>query len=89
MNKAQLVDAIACEMGGSRAAATRALDAVIITIRRNVKKGIVIADFGAFTVVKRKARTSTHPQTGKPIRIKASKTVKFKIGKGFKNGLLP
>ena len=43
--------------------------------------------FGTWTVRKRKARTGRNPQTGEPIKIKASKTVTFKAGKALKDAV--
>jgi nucleoid DNA-binding protein len=40
--------------------------------------------FGTFVVRNRKPRTGRNPQTGEPIKIKASKTVGFKCGKSLK-----
>ena len=44
-----------------------------------------LGDDGSFTVRKRKARMGRNPQTGERIKIKASKTVAFKAGKGLKD----
>ena len=41
--------------------------------------------FGPSTVRKRKARMGRNPRTGEPMKIKASKTVGFKAGKGLKD----
>jgi nucleoid DNA-binding protein len=37
-----------------------------------------LVGFGTFSVSERKARNGVNPQTGKPIKIAASKSVKFK-----------
>lgn len=41
--------------------------------------------FGSFVLRKRKARKGRDPRTGKPIRIKASKTVAFCPASAFKD----
>ena len=87
MNKAQLVESIARDLQCSRMQARRSLDAVCAAVRRNIRRSVTIADFGTFLLVHRKAHAGTHPRTGRPIRIAASKTVKFKIGKAFRNSL--
>jgi DNA-binding protein HU-beta len=46
---------------------------------------VAIVGFGTWTVKKRAARTGRNPQTGEPIKIKASKTVGFKCGKALKD----
>ena len=89
MNKKQLVEAVAKEMDKSKAEAERSVNAVIESIKKGVKKdGVVqLIGFGSFKVKKRKARKGRNPQTGKPIRIKASKTVTFRPGKALKERL--
>ena len=56
---------------------------------KKVKKGdkITLVGFGTFSVSKRAARKGRNPQTGETIKIKASKTPKFKAGKTFKDAL--
>lgn len=82
MNKAELIDAIAKETDLSKADSKRALEAFITASSKALKKGekIVLIGFGTFGVVERAARTGRNPQTGKPIKIKAKKVVKFKAG---------
>ena len=43
--------------------------------------------FGTFEVAKRAARTGRNPQTGKEMKIKASKAPKFKAGKALKDAI--
>jgi DNA-binding protein HU-beta len=43
--------------------------------------------FGTFSVAKRAARTGRNPQTGKPLKIAASKSVKFSVGKKLKDAV--
>ena len=82
MNKAQLFDAIAAEAKLTKADAKRALDAMVKSTQKALKKGdrVALVGFGSFSVSKRNARTGRNPQTGKPITIKAKKVVKFKAG---------
>jgi DNA-binding protein HU-beta len=82
MNKAELIDAIAAEAKLSKADAKRALDAFIGATAKTLKKGdsLVLIGFGTFKVGNRAARNGRNPQTGKPIKIKAKKVVKFKAG---------
>jgi DNA-binding protein HU-beta len=90
MNKGQLIDAIQKNLGkdASRAAADAALNAVIDSITKAVKKeNVQIIGFGTFSVVKRAARDGINPQTGEKIKIKASKSVKFKPGTKLKASL--
>ena len=91
MNKAQLVSAIQKQLGRetSKAAAERALDAVLVGIKRGVKTAstVQLVGFGTFRMAKRKARTGRNPKTGEPIQIPASKTVRFSAGSGLKQSL--
>jgi DNA-binding protein HU-beta len=86
MNKGQLVESVAKELGSSKAAAGRAVDAVLGTIQKGLKKDkkVQLIGFGTFDIRKRKARTGRNPQTGETIKIKASKTVGFKAGAALK-----
>ena len=56
---------------------------------KHLKKGdtIAINPFGTFSVTKRAARTGRNPATGETIKIKASKSVKFKPFTALKSTL--
>ena len=89
MNKQELIDAILANKEAgieSKAAAARAVDAVLDGIAAGIKKdgNVQLIGFGAFTVKTRAARTGRNPQTGATIKIKASKTVGFKAGAALK-----
>lgn len=89
MNKAELVNMLMKDKDAkfeSKASAERALNACLSTIKRGVKKDktVQLIGFGTFTVKSRAARMGRNPQTGEPIKIKASRTVGFKPGKEFK-----
>jgi nucleoid DNA-binding protein len=83
MNRAQLAEAVAKALGnGSKAAADRAVGAVLHGISRGLKRdGRVRLDgFGTFLVRKRRAREGRNPRNGEPLRIPASRTVGFRPG---------
>ena len=67
MNKTELIEATAAEADISKAAAGRALDAILATVVKAVAKGdsVTLIGFGAFKSSKRAARTGRNPQTGK------------------------
>ncbi|HQI25468.1 MAG TPA: HU family DNA-binding protein [Smithella sp.] len=69
----------------TKAAASKALDAYVATLTKELKKTgrMGIVGFGTFSVAKRKARQGRNPQTGKAIKIPAKKVVKFKAGKAL------
>ena len=89
MNKTELVDAIADSADLSKAAASRALDAVINSVTDALKDGdqVSLVGFGTFTVKDRAARTGRNPQTGQPIEIAAAKVPGFKAGKALKDAV--
>jgi DNA-binding protein HU-beta len=85
MTKAELVSAMADGAEISKAAATKALEAYIGAVAKELKKSgkLGLVGFGTFSVIKRKAREGRNPQTGKTIKIPAKKVVKFKAGKAL------
>ncbi|HHH2697476.1 TPA: nucleoid-associated protein HU-beta [Morganella morganii] len=89
MNKSQLVDKIAADVNISKAAAGRALDAIIGSVTDSLKGGddVALVGFGTFTVRERAARTGRNPQTGKEIKIAAAKVPAFRAGKGLKDAV--
>ena len=89
MNKSDLVEAIAKSAEISKAAAARALDATVDTIKKALKKGdsVSLVGFGTFKVGKRAARNGRNPRTGATIKIKAAKVPKFSAGKGLKDAV--
>ena len=89
MNKSDLVDSIANSADISKAAAARALDATVDTIKKALKKGdtVSLVGFGTFKVGKRAARNGRNPRTGATIKIKAAKVPKFSAGKGLKDAV--
>ena len=72
-----------------KAAAARALDALIGGVKTTLKKNgsVSIVGFGTFAVTKRASRTGRNPRTGAAIKIKAAKVPKFRPGKALKDHL--
>lgn len=89
MTKAELIEKMAKDAGVSKAAAGKALDSFVDGVRKTLKKGnrLTLVGFGTFSVGKRAARKGRNPQTGEAIKIKASKTVRFKAGKALKDSI--
>lgn len=91
MNKAELVQAVQKTLGKetSKAQAERAVQAVVDGIKAGLRKGqrVQLVGFGTFKVTSRKARTGINPKTQEKIKIKASKSVKFAVGKDLKSKL--
>ncbi len=68
------------------AQAKNTLDGIFGTIAASLKKNkrVQLVGFGTFDVRRRAARKGRNPQTGKAMRIKASKNIRFKVSKQIK-----
>ena len=86
MKKSELIDATAAEADISKAAAGRALDAIMAAVVKAVSKGdtVTLVGFGTFKSSKRAARIGRNPQTGKELKIAATTVPRFTAGAGFK-----
>jgi len=89
VNKTELVEAIAASADLPKAAAGRALDAMVDAITAALKNDdqVVLVGFGTFAVKARAARTGRNPQTGNPIEIAAAKIPSFRPGKALKDAV--
>lgn len=89
MNKGDLIEAVASNLEGTKADASRAVDAVIEAIVAGVKEDdkVTIAGFGTFQKKHRAARTGINPATKQPIQIAASTTCAFKPADAVKQAL--
>ncbi|AET95574.1 DNA-binding protein HU-alpha (plasmid) [Burkholderia sp. SFA1] len=89
MNKQELVEAVASQVGTSKSAAEETINAVLATIANEVAAGsaVQLIGFGTFDSGERAARTGRNPATGEAIEIAAAKTVKFTVGKAFKDAV--
>lgn len=89
MNKTELVAAMAEKAEISKKDAEAALKAFTEVVAEELKKGekIQLVGFGTFEVSERAARTGRNPQTGKEMKIPASKAPKFKAGKALKDAV--
>jgi DNA-binding protein HU-beta len=91
MNKTQLIEAVASDSGLSKADSSRAIESLVDTVTKALKKGdeVSITGFGKFSVVKRAARAGVNPRTGERVKIKASKAPKFSAGASLKQAVHP
>lgn len=89
MNKSELIEATAEAAEISKAAAERALSAVIDAIVTTVAKGdaVTLIGFGTFKSSQRAARTGKNPKTGEPLKIAATTVPKFTAGATFKTAV--
>jgi nucleoid DNA-binding protein len=88
MNKQELIETVAKKTQLTKKDASAAVDATLDAIKRGTKRGgVTLAGFGSFNVSNRKARMGRNPKTGEEIKIKASKSVRFRPGKAYKASL--
>ncbi len=87
MNKTELVEEIAKKTGLTKKDSEKAVKAFTDAVSAELKKGgkVQLVGFGTFEVTKRAAREGRNPQTGKTMKIAASKAPKFKPGKALKD----
>ena len=89
MTKAELIASIGKEAKISKASAEKALNAFASSVTKALKKGdkLTLTGFGTFSVAKRRARPGRNPQTGKEIKIPATRVAKFKAGNLLKKAV--
>jgi DNA-binding protein HU-beta len=90
MNKAELVDAVQKRLGNgtSKAAAERAVEAILAAVRQGLRrdKEVQLVGFGTFSLAVRPARRGFNPHTRQPMRIPALKTIRFRAGASLRDG---
>ncbi|HHG5661220.1 TPA: HU family DNA-binding protein [Pseudomonas aeruginosa] len=89
MRKPELAAAIAEKADLTKEQANRVLNALLdeITGALNRKDSVTLVGFGTFLQRHRGAHTGKNPQTGQPVKIKASNTVAFKPGKALRDAV--
>jgi len=90
MSKADFIERVANAGDLSKAEAKRAVELVFGEIEAGLKASkkecnSPIGTFGTFAVSKRKARMGRNPRTGEAIKIKASKTLRFRPSSQLKD----
>ncbi len=87
MNKSELIAEVAAKAEITKKDADAAVNAVVETITKTLKKGdkVQLVGFGTFEVRSRSARVGRDPRTNKEIKIPASKAPAFKAGKALKD----
>ncbi|GGD09014.1 MULTISPECIES: HU family DNA-binding protein [Aquisalinus] len=89
MSKADFIANVAKSGDMSNAEAKRVVELVFGEIENGLKKAkkegkYTIGTFGTFTITKRAARKGRNPRTGEEIKIKASKSLRFKPSTNLK-----
>ncbi len=89
MTKAELIATIGKDAKISKASAEKAVNAFTSAVTKALKKGdrLALTGFGTFSVAKRRARSGRNPQTGKEIKIPATRVAKFKAGSLLKTAV--
>ena len=91
MTKKDFIDHVYANAGIeiSKKDAEAVIDAAFGVIGESVRaeNRFACPGFGTFTVRERPARDGRNPQTGKKIKIKASKTIRFKPAPGLRGSL--
>jgi len=89
MKKSELVDEVAKYLDSPKTTATKAVNAVLDSIKESLTKGdaVTLVGFGTFGIRDRKKRKGRNPRTGEVINIKAAKVPTFKAGKTLKDAV--
>jgi DNA-binding protein HU-beta len=90
VNRRDLVNAVATHTGKDRKEVDEVLRGFTDVVTAVVSKGepVSISGFAKFVKVDRKARMGRNPQTGEPVRIKASKKARITPLKAFKDAVV-
>ncbi len=80
MTKIQLIDLVSQKARIKKAAAERAMNAMVEEIKNTLEKGrsFTLTGFGTFFPSKRVARMGRNPKTGQQISIPAIRTIRFR-----------
>ena len=83
------MDVVHGVVGGTKAQAERAVDALFDAIVGTLKEGgeVSIAGVGIFSVKQRAARTARNPKTGAAVQVPATKVPKFRAAKALKDAV--
>jgi DNA-binding protein HU-beta len=89
VTKSELVDQVADRAELTRQEATRAVEAVLVTVEDALRRGseITLSGFGKFHVGERGARQGVNPRTGERIQIAATRIPRFTAGSGLKSAV--
>jgi DNA-binding protein HU-beta len=89
MTRADLVASMAGASGWTKAAADRALRALLAAIRTSLKRGqpVTLVGFGTFAVARRKPRKGKNPRTGRPMNVAGGRTPRFRPSKELKRAI--
>ncbi len=88
MTRADLITHMAKAAGWRKAAAERALRAMLASIGQSLKRGdpVTLVGFGTFSVARRRPRTMRNPRTGRMVTV-AGRVPRFKPSKELKQAV--
>ena len=86
MRKADLIAAVAEELGLTYVKAEEVVNEILDTIKDTLARGepVILRRFGSFEVRAKPPRDGRNPKTGKHAEIAARRVVRFKAGNHFK-----
>jgi len=86
MNKGELIDMVAEDVGCTKRDAKIVVECVFDSIAKVMEKGeaVRLVGFGTFGIRERAARTARNPRTGENISVPAMNVPFFKAGKDLK-----
>lgn len=91
MSQSEVFNHFAEKTGLKRAQVKEFFDELSNLASTEVKENgeFVLPGFGKLVLSERKAREGRNPQTGETIQIPAKTTLKFRLGKGIKDTVVP
>lgn len=89
VNRSELIEAVSGHTGLTHKESEAAVAALVYEITAGVRSGnpVRITGFGSFKLRQRAARKGRNPQTGAPVKVKASKGIGFTPGVRLKADL--
>jgi DNA-binding protein HU-beta len=89
MNKADIINKVHEQLGGTKADSERSVETVINCIVDSLKEGqeVSIAGLGIFSAKMRNARTARNPRTGEAVQVPAMRVPKFRAAKALKDAV--
>jgi DNA-binding protein HU-beta len=89
MNQGDLIEKVSAAASITKAEAERAINAFKGAVTDSLRKGnkVTLVGFGTFALSHRKSRRGHNPYTNEPMRIHATKAVRFTAGKQLKEAV--
>ena len=87
MKKFEMIEDLATKTGLTKNECEKVFNATFEIFKDELAKGekVSVAGFGTFKITERDARDGRNPLTGEKIKIKASKSVNFKLSTAIKD----